>query len=221
MTMTVAQVYDQFQLMPNLQTHMYRVAGVAAVICDQAQPSLKSQLHRPEVITACLLHDLGNIIKFDLALFPEFLEPQGLEHWQQVQNEFFAKYGFDEHRATWQIAQELNVSAEVLHLIKAVDFANTKENYESSDFNAKICSYADTRVTPQGVVSLDERLADLEARYHHKFPTSEHSQRRLEFGTYMKKIEAQIFQQMNLEPAAITNVLVEPYFLDFQKMDLP
>jgi len=62
--------------MPSLQLHMFRVAGVASVICENfKQPEL---INQDDIVSACLLHDMGNIIKFNLSLFPQFLEPEGL-----------------------------------------------------------------------------------------------------------------------------------------------
>ena len=49
--------------MPSLQLHMYRVTAVASRIVD----NWKGQnLDKKEIIIACLLHDIGNIIKFKL-----------------------------------------------------------------------------------------------------------------------------------------------------------
>jgi hypothetical protein len=209
--MTIAEVYAQYRLMPSLQTHMYRVAGVALEICNNLTSEATAKVHRTEVITACLLHDMGNIIKFDLARFPEFLEPEGLEYWQQVQNEFFAEYGFDEHRATLTIAQELGVSIEVVQLIKAIGFTQTQANYENPDLNAKVCEYADDRVTPFGVVSLEERILDLEERYADQYPGPDQKARRERFAEYVRKIEHQIFEQVTIQPAEITETSVEKH----------
>jgi 5'-deoxynucleotidase YfbR-like HD superfamily hydrolase len=57
--------------MRNLQLHQLRVAAVGQIICE----SIPDFDETEEVVTTCLLHDMGNIIKFDLNYFPEFLEP--------------------------------------------------------------------------------------------------------------------------------------------------
>ena len=46
-----------------------------------------------------LLHDLGNIVKFDLEKYPDFLgkEKPRLEYWKKVQKEVREKYGSDDH----------------------------------------------------------------------------------------------------------------------------
>ena len=84
--------------MPNLQEHMLRVAAVASLVCD----NFNEPLPKDDIITACLLHDMGNIIKSDLQYFPEFIKPEGLDYWQKVKDEYIEKYSRDEHKATIQ-----------------------------------------------------------------------------------------------------------------------
>jgi 5'-deoxynucleotidase YfbR-like HD superfamily hydrolase len=85
--------------MQNLQDHQLRVAAVASIICD----SFDFLINKEKIIKVCLLHDMGNIIKFQLDYFPELNKPEGLEYWQNVQKEFIAKYGPNEHNATMKI----------------------------------------------------------------------------------------------------------------------
>ncbi len=203
--MTINQVYEQYKIMPNLQLHMYRVAAVAQMICEQMRISVEKK----EIVLASLLHDTGNIIKFQLEEFPSFLQPQGPGYWEQVQRDYLREYGNDEHIATAQIAVELGVSARLRELISAVGFNKAQENYESVDFSKKICSYADVRVTPFGVVTLQERLEDLEKRYGAKYPSEQDKRRRQLFRDYLQKIEEQIFSHANIKPDDITNEAVE------------
>jgi HD superfamily phosphodiesterase len=186
MGMTVKELYQQYQIKSNLQQHMMRVAGVAEFICDH----ISQPIDREEVLNACLLHDMGNIIKFDLTYFPEFLEPEGLAYWQDVKEQFIEKYGKNEHHATMAIAAEVHASTRTLELIDIISFNLEKENYESNDFSRKICAYADMRVAPYGVVSLAERLEDGRKRY-------EKPGQKNTFGyvmaAFLKKIEVQIF----------------------------
>ena len=52
---------------------------------------------------------MGNIIKFDLDVFPQFWEPEGKDHWQQIKDEWIQKYGDDEHAAALAIAREIGL----------------------------------------------------------------------------------------------------------------
>lgn len=215
--MTIAQIYKQYRLMPNLQLHQYRVAAVAQYICSH----FESAVDERSITQACLLHDMGNIIKFDLASFPEFLEPEGLPYWEEVQESFMNRYGDDEFTATLQIAEEIGVSQRVLELIGQVNFNKIQANLNSEDLEAKICEYADTRVSPQGVVSLKERLDDLEVRYAARYPTPEDQIKRAHFRELISIVEKQIFDQITLEPSQITAEKVAPLIKSLPDFQLP
>lgn len=232
--MSILEVYQQYEIMPNLQEHMLRVAGVALLICEHLQTyarSIKSDVSSGinesiltssktsdahSIITACLLHDMGNILKFNLDVFPDFLQPQGREYWQQVQEMYKQRYGQTEHHATLAIAQELGASDRVLELIRAVGFQCALQNMESSDLGKKICAYADMRVSPHGVVTLLERCQDLEKRYHSRYSSPQDVERRQEFVRALQQIEQQIFNQISsnkenaaFRPADITEEAVQ------------
>ncbi|MFW5703170.1 MAG: HD domain-containing protein, partial [Candidatus Dojkabacteria bacterium] len=117
--MTIQQAYVKFQIMPSLQLHQLRVGAVAKLILEHSP----GKLERGEIITACLLHDMGNIIKFDLDLLPQFLLPEGKAYWQGVKTDFIKKYGSDEHEATVKIAKELDVSDKTLVLMSNIGFS--------------------------------------------------------------------------------------------------
>lgn len=201
--MTIRQLYSQYQIMSNLELHMFRVAGVAEQLGTQLLPA--DELH--DVITACLLHDLGNLAKFDLEYFPDFVEPQGLAYWQQVQAEFWSKYGKNAHQATLQILAELGVTSRVVDLVNAVSFNKAKQTLDSTDFARKICAYADMRVAPYGVVSLEERLEDGRKRY--SVPGKKDTFTYV-LAAYIRKIEGQLFENIALQPADITDQTVQP-----------
>jgi len=77
--MTIQQIYDHYDIMPSLQLHMLRVTAVAAMIVE----SFNQPLDKNNIIKACLLHDMGNIVKFDFNYMkesmPQFLEPPGTQ----------------------------------------------------------------------------------------------------------------------------------------------
>jgi hypothetical protein len=213
----ITDIYREYKIMPILQQHQLRVTAVASLICENISVSVDKE----SIIKACLLHDMGNIIKFIIGSIPEAVEEEGLEYWHQVQNEFIAKYGKDEHHATLLIAEELGVGKKVYDLINCIGFHTAKENLECEDFNRKICAYADMRVTPSGVDSLENRLSNLKERYHGKNKTSnldfgyekdsleEHVEARELFEDSLKKIEKQIFEKCSLNPEDISDEAVK------------
>lgn len=117
--MTVREIYNNYKIMPTLRLHQLRVAAVGQIICDSI-PDFKDT---KEVVVTCLLHDMGNIIKFDLNYFPEFLKPEGLEYWQKVKEEYIQKYGNDEHHATQSIIAELLNSGKIRECADQVGFS--------------------------------------------------------------------------------------------------
>lgn len=156
--MIIADIYKKYSIMPNLALHQLRVAAVAKMIMEALD------MQQDSVISACLLHDMGNIIKFRLCDFPEFLQPEGLDYWEQVKISTIQKYGPDEHIATYTIAKEIGVSAETLACIEAVGFSNSIKNVKAS-LTHRICAYADLRVGPHGLLTLRQRLEDGLKRY--------------------------------------------------------
>jgi 5'-deoxynucleotidase YfbR-like HD superfamily hydrolase len=203
--MTIVDIYEAYQIMPSLATHMYRVAGVAKLIGDHWQ----GELNLEQVLAATLLHDMGNILKFDLSKFPEFCQPEGQAHWESIKADYEKKYGRDEHQATQAIIKELGVSTRVQELIRAISFTQTEVNYLNHDYEAMVCHYADLRVTPFQVVSLTTRLDDLEQRYGEKYSSAEDQEQRRAYGHFAAQMEKALFVHCSLAPAEITEEAVQ------------
>jgi hypothetical protein len=199
----ITDIYDEYKIMPNLQMHQLRVTAVAKQICE----SLSIETDKNAVIKACLLHDMGNIIKFTLGYFPEFLEPEGLEYWQKVKNDYIFKYGSNDHAASLAIAQEINVSARIYDLINCID-ATVSENIAiEDDWEKKICAYADNRVSPYGVVSAIDHSINAKKRYKnhpHYFSEKDRSL----FMKNLFSIEKQIFSRSKIKPEDINDASV-------------
>ena len=205
MEKTISAIYAEYKIMPSLQEHMFRVAAVASVVCDNFHESLPKE----EIITACLLHDMGNIIKSSLEYFPEFNEPEGIEYWQKVKNEFINKYGSDEHKATIQIIQEINLSSNMVNIINSIDFLLACDHFNENNMIYKIVNYADWRVDPYGIVSYEERLDEAGKRYknHKDGPGEEERKKLVACG---REIEKQIFAKCKIKPEDINNENVAP-----------
>jgi hypothetical protein len=196
----ITDIYNEYKIMPNLQMHQLRVAAVAGQICD----SLDIALDKNVLITACLLHDMGNIIKSNLSYFPEFLEPRGLEYWQGVKDEYIEKYGNNEHEATIKIIQELGLSDQITELAGQNQFSYMCQHRDSDNFMLKLIHYADARVGPHGVSSYDERMDEARKRYkNHKNSVEE--QERQKLVVCGKEIEDQIFSHSIIKPEDITD----------------
>jgi len=195
--MNVLQIYKKYKIPPYLQQHMLSVSSVAFSIADKFNSSLKKE----DIIKACLLHDMGNIIKFDLSNNLFNLSEKDLNHLRKVKKEFEDKYGFDDHEATYTIVSEIGVSENILKLIKSFGFSNSCNIAEGNNFEKKICGYSDMRVVPYGVVSLQKRLSDIRVRYESKYSINEFNMGK----TCLERIEKQIFEQINIKPSDITD----------------
>ena len=60
--MHILRIYKKYFIPLNLQKHMLKTAGVGKIICD----SSNLKLNKTVIVTTLLLHDMGNILKFDV-----------------------------------------------------------------------------------------------------------------------------------------------------------
>lgn len=185
--------------MPNLQLHQLRVAAVAKQICE----SLDVEIDMHAIVTACLLHDMGNIIKFDLEYtkreFPDFFTEKGFDYWKNIQAEYIDKYGTDENHATECIAEELGLPVAIITLIKDVIHHAKEDDPESFDFVSCLCKYADMRVGPQAVLSLESRLREWQGRDPERAHNAEILLKNF------SQIEKEIFSRARIQPHDITD----------------
>lgn len=202
----ITEIYERYKIPSNLQEHHLRVTAVAQQICD----NLTVPVDANTVVRACLIHDMGNIIKFEFDYPDEFYAPQGRDYWRGVQQEYFQKYGHDEHKASLTIAKELGMSEKVLDCIEAVDFKKSLQNVTRGDFEPKICDYADLRVAPYGVVSLKKRLDDGAKRYKNRPERWLGESERGKLVASCFEEERQVFTVCKIRPQDINDQFVAP-----------
>ncbi len=208
MAKKITEIYKEYKIPPSLQMHMLRVAAVASLICD----NFEEPLEKEEIVTACLLHDLGNIIKFRMHIFQEFFEPEGVDYWREVQAEFKETYGEDEHQATVEILKELGLSERIISIVDQVDFSFYCKLKDSQDLATKIVVYSDSRVGPHGVLSFTERMEEGKKRYqNHKSTFGAMAEReRQVLVACGQETEKQIFARCRIRPEDITDKSIEP-----------
>ncbi len=225
---TVAEIYARYKVMPALRAHQFRVAAVAKLLCEALDrqnllfnKSHRSNLDSRSVIVACLFHDMGNIIKFDLNYFPEFLAPEGLLYWQKVKNRYIEKYGNDEHVATRRICREIGLSERELEHVDAIGFSKIKEVTEGDSIEKKICAYADQRVGPYGILSVEALRADREKRYAGRKDIKLLNSEELQVTTdALKVLESQVLSRCGLQPESITDAAIAEYLSDLKDFRL-
>lgn len=205
--------------MPNLQRHQLRVASVAKVICDSINEEIN--VDTDSVIKAALLHDMGNIIKyrFDHAKEIFGFTDEEINHAKALQKEFVEKYGSDEHIANCAIAKELNMSEKVQSLIGDNHFKYLCNHRDDDNFEMKILHYADTRVSPKGIVSFNERVEEAQERYK-EYPnraSDDEVNKLLDCG---RDIEKQIFENSKIKPEDVNNESVLKYFEELKNYEI-
>ncbi len=210
---TIEDIYNEYHIIPSLRMHMYRVAAVAQILCE----NMDTPVDTKSVIATCLLHDMGNIIKFDFETFPDFFAKEGKEYWQGIQKEFHEKYHTtDEHHATLAIAVEVDANLHTLELLHACGFSKAVAIDTAPELEKKICLYADLRVAPLGVVSLEERLGDLEKRYGGRSDAI-HGRNRDDVYNAIWNIEQELFGHTKITPASITEEYVQEIITTLQQ----
>ncbi len=204
MSKKISEIYTEYKIPTILQEHMLRVAAVASIICD----SRNDILPKEEIVKACLLHDMGNILKFKWDSLSEFLKPEGIPYWQSVQEEYRQKYGVNEHEATLKIIKEIGVSEKVLNLVAGVDFMEVFSALNKS-VEDQIMLYSDCRVDPFGIVSFRDRLSEGRKRYVPK-ENKITDERWKTVESIFTKVEALIFGKCKIKPEDINNETVAP-----------
>ncbi len=164
--MQIKQIYEKYEIMPQLAMHMLRVAGVGKIVADSWIDKCDTKL----VTELCLLHDMGNIVKFGFSGKDEskFGKIENIEHWRKVKQGYVDQYGNDAHDATVGILNDAGLSRFVGYIDEEekLYFSEAKEaELSKASVASIILMYADCRVIPSGVVSYRKRIDDLKDRY--------------------------------------------------------
>lgn len=203
--------------MPQLQMHQLRVASVASIICD----SISIDIDKSLVIKTCLVHDMGNVIKFNLDQTKSVfgLSDEEVSDVKVIKEEFIEKYGEDEHEATIKIIEELGLSEKVKYLAGENRFSYMCKHNKEGDLTQKLIHYADGRVGPHGVLSYDERMDDANKRYKdHKLSVEEQERDRLV--NCGRDIEKYIFSHSNIKPEDINDESVAPIIENLKNFEI-
>ncbi len=155
--MRIQDIYTKYKVPPHLQQHMYRVAWIAKNI---SQNRNWKKINHKAIFETALLHDLGNILKFNMSLYPDFWEPEWVTYRTQVK-ESFKKYWTTEHEATLNIAQEIWTNKESFSLLKWLITYPSKIIDPQEKREIRVADYCDARVWPHWVMTLEKRVEDL------------------------------------------------------------
>lgn len=207
---TTREIYEHYRIPPWLQTHQLRVAAVGKMVAD----SLASPIDTDLVVTTCLLHDIGAIVKFDFTFsnhstLKDLCPPEDVAHWKQVQEEMQARYGMKEYVATDAIIDELG-REDVRRIFNNMGMSNMEQLIEGGVTEACVAQYADMRAGPYGIVSISERVADVTKRYQafwEREGRGEESKRYVELSA---GLERRLFVSVRISPEDINDASAVP-----------
>ena len=204
--MQISEIYKKYHIHKGLQEHMVRVAAVAKQICDAGTMPLATE----HIVSACLVHDMGNLIKSDFVTFPEFFEPEGTAYWQKQQQEMIDRYGNDHDVASESMVHDMNLNKETLQYFEAFGGPAAERVAQGDNIGEMIAHYSDLRVAPNNVISLKERMDDIRERYRardlqHFTPDKINERERL-----TEIMETKIFAVSTITPEDITDESIAP-----------
>ena len=214
--MKIQNIYDKYKIPKHLQQHMYDVAAVAQMICEGFDEEINMKL----IIKACLLHDMANIIKFDMTLMPEVWELEWVSYRQWIKDNFVVRYGDHEHEATIKILEELGFDGDLRFVVNGIGFSNADKILKSKNWELKIAAYADMRLQPDGVCLLQVRMVEGRKRFARNRPDRVNELDFEEYVMYWKEIEKQIFSHNSHIYEDINNQSIEKYLLDLSNFEI-
>ena len=211
--MQIQKIYKKYRINKGLQEHMVRVAAVAEMVCEHSPLPIDKTV----VVSACLLHDMGNLIKVKFEAAPELFEPEGVGYWQEVQAEMIELYG-DVGSATRAIVADIAPLDAIEETIEHASFNKMRDIAASGTLEAKLLEYADMRVALRGIVSMRERFDDIRARY---VPVPHPSEYIDELEAAAASIEVALFAGASITPADITEESTAAIQKELQCFDIP
>lgn len=215
--MKIIEIYQKYKINQGLQEHMIRVAAVAQMICENATEEVDTK----NVITACLVHDLGNLIKAQMDTLPELFEPEGVEYWENIQKEMIALYGNDVHAATMHMVNDINLNEQAHFYFGSIGNEPTAQVQAEDYIGAKIANYSDMRVGLTGVLSLSERMDDIRNRYVGRQMNDFKLEVINEREHLLIEIEKYIFSRSNIQPEDITDESTSAIQKELWDFDIP
>lgn len=216
---TIQDIYAAYRIPPNLQLHMYRVAALGLYISDHLFGEVS--IDRDVITQVNLLHDLGNLVKFDFGQTVSMgMNTDDVPYWKKVQEELIVKYGKDEDVVTDALIRELGVKQRVFEILTQHRLDKIQYAIDTDDWDAKIVRLSDTRISPDGVVTIAQRWMDIRKRYankDHHLADSRQTQIREEKELILEK---QIQSKATINLQTITNTDIEPYIEPLKNFEI-
>lgn len=208
--MKVREVYQSYQTPQNLQEHMLRVAAFASILLEGwvGKPTDKEA-----IIKACAIHDIAKPMTYDIGKQIQFgLSEREIEKLRRFQDELKKRYGQQEHQATVQICKDVGCSSATVTFVDNLEWKYIPRLLAANDTASLIPIYADMRIGPKGILSLVDRLNELNERVHN----ADH-EKNLKDG---QEAERKILECVKTNMLVITNDLLSEKFTAILDMKL-
>ncbi len=160
--MNVQQIYSTYRVPSNLQQHMLRVAAVAYSIL---QGWTGEPVNKEAIIQTCLFHDIAKPVTFDMQKQRRYVSTEEeLQEVASLKQWLLETYGSNEHAAAEKIFLEIGVIPKAIQLLQNLEWSYIPKLLLQDDIESLLPIYADMRIGPQGILSLEDRLTDLASR---------------------------------------------------------
>jgi putative nucleotidyltransferase with HDIG domain len=200
--MNTQQVYQKYLTPKNLQEHMMRVAALAEIISEKWKGK---EFQKMEVVWACLFHDIAKPINFDPDSQAQFGMPEeDIFKLKKLQEILKDKYGNNEHQITLKICAEIGLGEKALQIANNLEWSYIPKLLKENDWESLLAIYGDMRIGPKGILTLEERLADLKRRIKEEFCE--------EFVINGKLLEQKIRDNISIDLNVITEKEIEERF---------
>jgi len=199
----VNQIYKRFNIPENLARHMLWVAQIGV---ETIENWVGPNIDQENIISVLLLHDIGNIIKFELHSneAKKNYSQRELEKLLPIQKKMIALYGNNADIANISILEEIGVNKDVIQLLTNHSFDYLPTLLDSENWNEKIVFYADLRVAPWGIVPLKKRVENLRDRYSHRNQQWKNKTTYSNWLNWSNKLEKQLNQQTSIDLKHLT-----------------
>lgn len=160
-------IYDVLGLPRGLRLHHARTVALLQLISRSTDGTTAEAAREAEL--AMSVHDVGNLVKMpesdQLALRMLQESEESLERWRLATRVARARYGSDDHIATQTMLSELGIRDDLRKLVARKSSKNLPSVISRKIGVELLALYADMRVGPFGVVTIEERHHEASARY--------------------------------------------------------
>jgi len=193
--------------------HMLWVTSIGALAIENWSGSAIDQ---NQVISALLLHDIGNVIKFELgsSQVKKLYSKQELEKLVIVQKQMIDLYGDNADIANILILKKLRVDKQIIQLLDNHSFDFLPTLLDSENWNEKIVFYSDLRVAPWGIVSVTQRIKNLKERYCHRNPDWNNNSLYKKWLNWSTQLEDQLNQHTKIDLKSLSQHQIEEKVLE-------